>query len=440
MSQKESSLNKIKASTVGVKTDPITTTIIRKEKQPNQDIESKWIPYFRDSKNIYVNDLAKRARRSSTHSSIINQKQTFAVGKDFTFKVDGEAKMWDELPEDFREWYGEVNNEGQDLRDVFADWMHSYIITGNCYPRVSKSGDVTFLYSEDATTVRKSKDKKTAYLSNFWRDILLDTVPSYEFPVEEVPFYNMGSQSEYLIHVVRKYPEFNYYGLPDYVSALDWIDIEYRMSKYNIDKFNNGFFPSVLIQTFGELPDGLNAQKYVELMKEKFTGEANNDKFVVEALDSPEQAAKIHEFDRDRDGEFLELSQLATRAIITAHRITPSLAGLETAGKLGSNQQIKDEYDKFMNSVIIPDFQEPLLRTLNRVIKRETKWQNIEIGILNVAPVGNSERIDINAVTTVNEGRIMLGMEVLEDERGELFINTNSVQNIDKPEENTTEE
>ncbi len=234
---------------------------------------------------------------------------------------------------------------------------------------------------------------------------------------------------------MRKYPEFNFYGLPDYVGALDWIDIEYRMSKYNIDKFDNGFFPSVLIQMFGEVPDGMNAQQYVEKIKEKFTGEANNDKFLVELLDSPEQAASIKEFDRERDGEFMELSQLTTKAIITAHRITPSLAGIETSGKLGSNQQIKDEYDKFMNSVVIPDYQEPLLKVLNRIIKRDTKYNNIEVGILNVSPVGDSAKVDLNAVITINEARKMLGLEVLEDARGEQFVNENAVQNIEEDKE-----
>ncbi len=209
------------------------------------------------------------------------------------------------------------------------------------------------------------------------------------------------------------------------------------MPKYNIDKFDNGFFPSALIQAFGEVPDGLNAQQYVEKIKETFTGESDNSKMIIELLDSPEQAANIHEFEREKDGEFTNLSALATDAIVTAHRITPSLAGLETVGKLGSNQQIKNEYDKFMNSVIIPDFQEPLLRVLNRIIKRETIWGNIEVCILNVAPVGNSDRIDVNAITTINEARLMMGMQPFEedDERGELFVNNNAVANIEETEE-----
>lgn len=436
MSQKK--INNIKASSV--KTDPISTPIVRKEKEPNIQIEQKWVPFFQDSDNVYVNDLAKRARRSSTHSSIINQKITFVKGKQFTFHdMNGEAISYDDLPNDFKEWIQEVNPEGDSLYDVFCDWVQSYVITGNFYPHVKKSGDFVALYSEDATTVRKSKDKKTAYLSNFWRDIRLNTTPTHEYPVYEIPFYDGTKRANYLVHGMRKYPEFNYYGLPDYVGALDWIDIEYRMSKYNIDKFDNGFFPSVLMQLFGEVPDGMNAQTYVEKFKEKFTGESNNDKMIVELLDSPEQAAIIKEFERERDGEFLELSQLAVKSIITAHRITPSLSGLETAGKLGSSQQMREEYDKFMNSVIIPDFQEPLLKILNNIITRETNY-GIKVGILNVSPVGNSEKVDINGVITINEARKMLGMEELEDGRGELFVNQNSVQNIDLEAEEETQE
>ena len=433
MTQKK--LNKIKGSTVKPKADPVTTPIIDKEKAPNQDILQNWIPFFQDSNNIFVNDLAKRARRSSTHSSIINQKITFAVGKEFLFKVDGEEKSFDELDSGFQEWFMEVNPEGDTLRDVFKDLTQSFVITGNCYPHIKKVGDYTALYCEDATTVRKSKDKKRAYISNFWRDILNSNTPSSQYPINSnLTFYDGSQKSEYLMHIMRKYPEFNYYGLPDYVGALNWIDIEYRIPKYNIDKFDNGFFPSVLMQMFGEVPDGMNAQEYVNKIKDTYVGEGKNDKILIELLDSPEQAAVIQQLENEREGEFLTLSNLSEKAIIVAHRITPGIAGLETAGKLGSNQQIKDEYDKFMNSVVIPDYQEPLLRFINRIIKRETKWNNIEISVLNVAPVGNSAGLDINAVTTINEGRGMLGMNPLEDNRGENFINQNSVANIENTE------
>ena len=211
---------KIQGSTAKVKSDPISTPIIKRGDEEDIDSTYKWIPFFQDSSNIYVNDLAKRARRSSTHSSIINQKITFAVGKGFVFKIDGVEVDYADLPDDLKEWIAEVNPEGDSLADVFHDWMQSFVITGNCYPHVKKSGDFTALYNEDATTVRKSKDKKRAYISNFWRDIKLGTVPTIDTPVNsDLKFYNRTSQKEYLVHVMRKFPEFNYYGLPDYVGA-----------------------------------------------------------------------------------------------------------------------------------------------------------------------------------------------------------------------------
>ena len=437
----KSKVPSIKASTVK---DPISTPIIKNPNQPNQEIEQAWTPFFQDSSNIYPNDLAKRARRSSTHSSIVNQKLTFTIGKGFIYTDSkGDNVEFKDLPTDFQEWLREVNTEGDSINTLFKDLAHNFIITGQCYPHVKKSTNDTYvsIFNVDATTVRKGKDKKKAFISNFWRDIGLSSHPTKEFPVNgNVSFYNRTNQKEYIVHILRKYPEFNFYGLPDYVGALDWIDIEYRMAKYNIDKFDNGFFPSVLMQMFGEVPDGMNAQQYVSAIKSKFTGEGNNDKFMVELLDSPEQAAKVIEFARERDGEFMDLSKLAVNNIITAHRITPSLAGLETPGKLGGNDQLRLEYDKFMNSVIIPDFQEPILNTLNSIIRRETKWKEYTLSVLNVSPVGNSDRVDLNAVTRMNEGRLMIGLPPLEDDvKGALFINQNSTANIVKTEEVKTD-
>ena len=56
---------------------------------------------------------------------------------------------------------------------------------------LKKSGDYTALYCEDATTVRKSKDNKRAYISNFWRDIVLSNAPSSEYPINRSLHFTM---------------------------------------------------------------------------------------------------------------------------------------------------------------------------------------------------------------------------------------------------------
>ena len=65
----------IKASSI-VSTNPEPT-------QENKGIvyqSTKWVPFFKDTKNIYVNDLALRYRRSATMAAIINSKVNYTIG------------------------------------------------------------------------------------------------------------------------------------------------------------------------------------------------------------------------------------------------------------------------------------------------------------------------------------------------------------------------
>lgn len=418
------------------KSDPVSTPIIKREKEANRDIEQKWVPYFDSSENIYPNDLAKRARRAPMHSAILQKKVNFTCGKDFVFKVDGEETPFEDLDPRFQEWAMECNNEGDTLRDIFKALTANYIYIGNTYLQIAKSGDETGIFVEDATKVRIGKDKKNAYISSFWTDIKDAAYVDSKYNLVTVPMFNGDYETKrknYLIHLKRKYLGFDYYGLPDYVSALDWIDIEYRIPKFNIDKFDNGFFPSALITQYGEPPDGLSAQQYVDQIKDKLTGEGNNSKVTVQLLDSPDQAGDIHEFEQERDGEFNDLNELAKKAITAAHRISPTLAGLETAGRLGQDKKVREEYDKFMNEVCIPDFQEPLLRLLNKVVRKIAGFENIEVCVLNLPPVDISDSVDVNAVLTIDEGRALLGYPSLEM-GGDAIINNNSVENIDEEE------
>lgn len=428
------------------KSDPISSPIVRREKDVNKDIIQDWVPYFENSNNIYPNDLAKRARRASMHSAILQKKVTFTCGKDFIYKVDGEVTAFEDLDQNLQDFIKEVNNEGDSLRDLFKMLATNYIYIGNTYLQIAKSGDETGLFSEDATKVRIGKNKENAYISSYWTDIKNSSHPDSKYNIVSVPLFQGDyetSAKNYIIHLKRKYLGFDYYGLPDYVSALDWIDIEYRIPKFNIDKFDNAFMPSALVSQYGEPPDGLTPQQYVDKIKDNLTGEGNNSKVSVQLLDSPEQKADIYEFSQERDGEFGDLNELAKKAITSAHRISPTLAGLETAGRLGQDNKVKEEYDKFMNEVCIPDFQEPLLRLLNKTINKIVGFENLEIGILNLPPVNNSEKVDLNAVLTINEGRNLLGYDPLEV-GGDEIINNNSVENIDEDvdsmEEDTNEE
>jgi len=178
--------------------------------------------------------------------------------------------------------------------------------------------------------------------------------------------------------------------------------------------FKNGFFPSAAIDIFGKAPDNMSDQQYVDKIKDSFTDEGNNHKMFIQLLDDPSQATKITEFSTVREGQFEELQRLATQSIISGHRWFASLSGLQTAGQLGSNQQIRNEYNIALKGLVIPQFQKPLLRMFNDLVK--IAGFDYELGVMNVAPVGIEDKIEPKEVLTTDEQRALLGYEPLEED------------------------
>ena len=385
------------------------------EKQTKSEKQTKWYPFFPDSDNTYINDLALRAKRSPTHGAILQSKAVYTAGEDFIYYKDGKPVPFEELDSKFQDWVMSVNSDNDSLHWLFGKCAYDYIYSGNTYLEAQKGKESLYLFYQDATKHRVSD--KDSYISAFWRDIKNNSSYSdSEYPTAIVPLWDGKvdtNQKNFIIHTKNDTPEYDYYGLPENIQALKWADIEYKIAQFNLDMFKNGFFPSVAIDLFGQAPQGMTDQQYVESIKKSFTDEGNNSKMFIQLLDDPTQSAKITEFTTTRDGQFTEMQQLATQQIISSHRWFASLAGLQTAGSLGSNQQIRNEYNIALKGLIIPQFQKPLLRLFNNVVKMA--GFDYELGIMNVAPVGIEDKIEPKEVLTKNEQRELLGFEPLED-------------------------
>ena len=387
-----------------------------REKKNISTLPTKWIPFFKDTNNNYVNDLALRYRRSATMASIINSKVNYSVGGEWLFSENDEPI--EKPDENLLKFMSEANNEMQDLKDVFKDLCFNWITFGNVYLEVNRvpvKGTTKYASTisvHDSTKVRISKDKKAAYISSFWRDIQNSTTAGeYPEPTMVALWDNNKetTQGKFIIHVKRSMPEYDYYGLPDYVATLKDADIEYQVDTYNLTRLENGFFPSAIVSLFGEPPEGLSDKQYIDKLKDKYSGSANSGQPLFQLLDDASQAAQITEFTGSKEGEFQALEDSAKKGIIEGHRWFPALAGIETAGKLGSNQEIINQWRVVMESVVKPDYQKPMLRLLNRVLGM--LGHETTLDVLNVPPVGYEDKLEASYILTVNEQREQLGIE-----------------------------
>lgn len=362
------------------------------EKVTRQDFNTEWVPYFKDDSNIFPNDLAKRAKRSSTHASIIETKLDYTIGNGFEF-------MQNDRPyEDaaFLDYIQSINANNETFEDIYAKAARDYIIIGAFSLELNRVNNRLNTYHRDVTNVRSGKaiDNRinNYFLSTDWVNIKLDRRSNDGEPMP-IQAYKFGIKGKSLLYVKDYTPEHFYYGLPDYIGALDWIDIEYRIPKFNLEKFDNGFMPSALIQLFGQPPEGMSPEEYVSSINSSWTGEGNAKKFLIQILESKEQAANVQLFNEEISGDFQKMQDLAIQNIITAHGWSPYLSGIQVSGLGDSGNKIRTDYERVMNT-IITGYQNKLNRAFERILK-DAGW-DVKIKNKQKKPTTLSTNVSIN--------------------------------------------
>lgn len=388
------------------------------ENKTKQDAK-KWVLCYPENgkyQNLYLEQLALRALRSSTHAACLNKRLNFFIGLGIT--TEDEAFM-DKIKS--LNAYGESLQElvEKDFRDT--DWA------GNSYIEIVKmpKGDFQF-YHRRPQDFRADKSGDGYWYSGDWTK--WNTEKEYN-PIKYSAFPNFskvknidGSTQKYercIAHYKDYDPRSQFYGRPHYVSAVNDIDIEYRISKYNLDEFDNGFKADMVMTVFKNIKDQQEFEEAKADLKSQHSGEGKNGGFIVEAVDPVDgKAAVLQRVDRTTDGQFHAEAERAERNIIKAHGLTPSLVGIERGGSLGSNQQIISEFEIFQNTIIEP-FHARKIRWYNKLFSATIGEPNEPFMIPVVPPVSRVNGIDPKQVLTIQEQRQELGYS--EEYEGELL-------------------
>ena len=238
--------------------------------------------------------------------------------------------------------------------------------------------------------------------------------------IKEIPLYpNFDADGRSAIHIKNYAPDFYYWGLPENIAARGWAEIEYRIPKYNNTKFKNGFKPSGLIQVYGDFTTA-EADTIAGSFDSVFTGTGKTNKPVVQVMRNKADKADITLIDDQSDGNYIELQKLASQAIVTANGWTTSLAGLATSGKLGSNQQIREELE-FVTNLTIKQARRRIMQSIVNPFIKENAVANSDISgimlhISNMNPISLASMLDPKLILTKNEMREIFGYEAIEDE------------------------
>ena len=359
-----------------------------------KSIRTPFIPFGED--NLFPQFLAEVKRQSPTHRAILGQKKILSMGKNF-FSTNPAVE----------EFIKDVNT-GESMREVYGRIIDDYYSFGNAYMQIVKHEGGINLFHIDATKCRVSKDQKHIYIHPDWAKY-----GSSKQDAVIVPVYPEFENNTSILQFKDYEATFNYYGLPDFVAALEWLAIDWELQNYNHTKFKNNFTPSAIVEINGDMGEE-EAEKLVKDAQEKWTGRNNNSKILFLVKNGDTSPANVTLLSDSKDGSFMELQKLTSQNIITSHRWQPAMSGIVSSGKLSSTgNEIRVAWEMVMGT-IIKDVESLVFGKIQKVIADLTTLDIADFEIIYEPPVSFLSDIVPSSVLTINEQRLVLGFEATE--------------------------
>lgn len=345
-------------------------------------VSTPYIPF--GDNNDFPENIAALSRESATLGAVLASKGDFAGGDGYECNNNISVESW----------LKKVNKE-QNIIECVEPIFIDFYLSGNAYIRICRPVNSTILgeyaiFHLPQHKLRLSKELNSYYYNDDWTNRNSLGEPIAAFPMFS-PCGVEGLYEESIIHMKDYVPSFDFYGLPTYMGAVQYAKLEYLIGLYNNNQFDNQMLPSGILEVVTTNMEEADAKRFVEGVKSKFVGveKGNNGKILVMAKDGQESQAKFTAISQEQEGSFKELKSISTDTIITACQWFPSLAGIATEGKLGSNQQIAQEFEVAVRHV--SKLQNKFIQCLTRIVNL-TKAGAFEFRFLNRKP-GNVSKL-----------------------------------------------
>ncbi len=362
----------------------------------NQD----WVSYGEDNK--YPFHLLSLLNTSAKHNAIINGKANYIAGGGIVFDDEANQPLADKP----------INRSKETINDILDKITLDIETFGGCYLEIiyNHFGDAVSLYHVDYAKVRSNADNSFFYISEDW------SVKAKPDNIEGVSAFNPDSKVGKQIIYLKEYrPGVNTYTLPSYHGALNYIELDVAVSEFHLNAIHNGMMPSKMLSFNNGIPTEEEQRKIERQVKDKFAGEKNAGKFIINFNNDPAKAPTVIDLSAsDLDKQFDMLNKTIQQEIFSGHRITSSsLFGISQEGALGNRTEMRDSYEIFQNTYVNgkQQFIERWLGYILPLFGITAKFH-----IKPVEPIGFefSEAV-ISANMTKNEIREKLGLPPIEE-------------------------
>ena len=273
-----------------------------------------WISYDHD--NLLPQRIIELNNESAINRAVIDNKVTYICG---TGVEDGL-------------YYGQPNpNDDWDtlIEKVAKDYV---TFGGYCFQVIlNENGKTVSLFHTDFSKIRVGEVNEfgtclSFYLSNDWRKTYGKYMP---VKIKAYGAEEMQKGVPYLYYYKDYEPSLDYYPVPHYYSALNYIEADGLLGKFYRNSINNGFVPSTII-TMPSNPGEDQKARFQHDIESSYAGTNGANSIVVLWGESQEVKPVVTSYSASSNADlYNNVDEIIFQKIISAHRLTsPTLAGL----------------------------------------------------------------------------------------------------------------
>ncbi len=267
-----------------------------------------------------------------------------------------------------------------------------------------------------------------AYISGAWAtgEYAKDGVTVFDREVVKIPLYNPEKvQNQFILHTGDRMLNDGYYNSPTWWGALNWIELANSIPVFHQANILNGYTIRYHIRIpknyFYNAPTGddnpaaavkarddeqLKRQEFMDNVNTLLAGKQNAGRALFTQFDINDQLGKeypgisIEPINVDiKDKALLELFEKSNTANISAQGIHPTLANIESQGKLSSGSEMRNAFNVYL-AVKTNTPRKIILKSLE-LAKKINKWDpdiyfgfgDTELTTLDDSPTGKVENV-----------------------------------------------
>tara|TARA_R110002167_G_scaffold305358_1_gene509493 strand:- start:2284 stop:3576 length:1293 start_codon:yes stop_codon:yes gene_type:complete len=385
---------------------PITPVELKATDQNNKD----YIPFGSD--NLYPQALASLCRKSISLRGTLDSKVIYTVAAGFKIDEGNTAGT---------DFIDSVNSKEQSLSEVYEDFSTDKNYIGNAYLEIvtdNAQKEISFNHIQ-AVKCRVSKDKESILIHPNWAKestskSLTKTIAIYPNFTED------GNVKRSIWHQKDYEPDFDNYGIPKYIAAMDAAAIGYKTNKWNVSRLDNSFQSSGVLLIDGNMsPDDANDLKTE--INSNLVGEGNQGKLLTIIKKLGGEDTSFTPINDNTEGDWINLHNQSNDDILIACNWKKSLANIsENTGF--DTDRILNDYQIVSSTYLIKE-QNKFIKKIQKIALTVVGLDLEGLHITNKSPVSLLTKLSADKYIKIWEARRLAGEDYdAEDEEQQKYV------------------